>query len=69
MDTLTITVNDEQKSVPPGETVASLMRRLALKTRGVAVALNAEVVPQQEWDKRALEKNDSVLIITATQGG
>ena len=69
MSSLSITVNDEPKSVPSGETVASLIERLAIKPQGIAVALNAEVVPRQQWNELKLSSNDSVLIITATQGG
>ena len=69
MDTVTITVNDEQRAVPTGETVATLVQRLALKAQGIAVALNAEVVPQPHWNEYQLKSNDSVLIIMATQGG
>ena len=39
------------------------------KTSGVAVALNNQVVPKQAWADTPLAEHDSILIITATQGG
>jgi sulfur carrier protein len=37
--------------------------------RGVAVAVNEAVVPRSAWAHTVLANNDSILIITATQGG
>ncbi|WP_245889012.1 sulfur carrier protein ThiS [Glycomyces artemisiae] len=36
--------------------------------RGIAAAVNGEVVPRSEWD-RALADGDAVEVLTATQGG
>ena len=38
-------------------------------SRGVAVAVNGEVVPKAGWGARRLRSGDSVEIIAATQGG
>lgn len=37
--------------------------------KGIAVALNDEVIPKTEWPSTLLKENDKVLIIKATQGG
>lgn len=39
------------------------------KTNGVAIALNNQVIPRNSWSVTPLADNDSILIITATQGG
>jgi sulfur carrier protein len=39
------------------------------KQTGIAVAVNNRVVPKANWSAYALEDQDSVTIITATQGG
>lgn len=39
------------------------------KRKGVAVALNNRIVPQSDWASTFLKDQDSILIITATQGG
>ncbi len=39
------------------------------KQKGIAVALNHEVVARNQWASTFLQHNDHILIITATQGG
>lgn len=39
------------------------------KKKGIAVALNNRIIPQSVWLNTFLKHNDSILIITATQGG
>ena len=49
---------------------SDLLVSLALaERRGLAVAVNDEVVPRGAWPKRALAEADHVLVIQATQGG
>lgn len=38
-------------------------------TAGIAVALNNRVVPKTSWDSTTVKSGDSILIITAAQGG
>ncbi len=38
-------------------------------TKGIAVAVNENVVPKNEWDNTILQENDTIIIIKATQGG
>ncbi len=37
--------------------------------KGIAVAVNLEVVPKTNWNEFILKENDKVTIIKATQGG
>ncbi|UXP31487.1 sulfur carrier protein ThiS [Reichenbachiella agarivorans] len=37
--------------------------------RGIAVAINDEILPKSNWDDYLVKENDNILIITATQGG
>lgn len=37
--------------------------------KGIAVALNNQVVPRDRWAQTLLQPSDNILIITATQGG
>jgi sulfur carrier protein len=39
------------------------------KSKGIAVAVNNQVIPKADWGNTILQDKDSVLIITATQGG
>jgi sulfur carrier protein len=68
---MTITVNGRAQDVDDGLTIAALLRELDLPagSRGVAVAVDAEVVPRGEWDSRALGDGAQVEVVTAVQGG
>jgi sulfur carrier protein len=39
------------------------------KRKGIAIALNNRIIPQSFWAETLLNDKDSILIITATQGG
>lgn len=39
------------------------------KQSGIAIALNDTVIPKSHWSNHNLSSSDSILIITATQGG
>lgn len=39
------------------------------KTKGIAVALNERVIPRTAWSDTLLCDQDTILIITAAQGG
>jgi sulfur carrier protein len=67
-----LTVNGKTHHIDsdPPTTVADLLHSLDVtEARGVAVALNDEVVPRRLWTERALDSGDRVEIIRATQGG
>ncbi len=56
-----------------GDKVVSLIDMLALKSmtdqKGIAIAVNQQVVSRSQWADFKLKENDEVLIIKATQGG
>jgi sulfur carrier protein len=37
--------------------------------RGVAVAVEGEVVPRGEWEERALSEGETIEVVHAVQGG
>jgi sulfur carrier protein len=52
------------------QTLTQLLDGLALAgQRGLAVAVNDEVVPRAAWPAHKLREQDRVTIIRATQGG
>ncbi|WP_020520446.1 sulfur carrier protein ThiS [Catelliglobosispora koreensis] len=55
--------------VLPRETVSLLLSTMDLPPRGVAVAVNGEVVPRSAWESHLLADGDSVEVLTAAQGG
>jgi len=66
-----IRVNGEPSPVDPGETVAALLAALGVadRGRGLAVAVDGEVVPRGEWEVRELADGARVEVLTAMQGG
>jgi sulfur carrier protein len=66
-----ILVNGERAEAQPGETLTVVLRELGLTTeaRGVAIAVDGEVVPRTAWETFALAEDARVEVLTAMQGG
>jgi len=64
-----IDVNGAPCSVPPGQTLTGLLEQLGLSGQGIALAVNREVVPRQQWLERRLQQSDRVDIVRAIGGG
>ncbi|MBB6333193.1 sulfur carrier protein [Chryseobacterium sediminis] len=64
-------INHTRKTfdILPESLEALLAMELPGKKKGIAVALNNRIIPLSAWAETILNNNDSVLIITATQGG
>jgi len=66
---MTVSVNGERRELPDGATVAEVVTTLTGEERGVAVALNGEVVPRSAWPTTALAEGQSLEVLKAVQGG
>jgi sulfur carrier protein len=65
-----VLVNGHERDVQAGATVAELVRELEPEPeRGVAVALDGEVVPLGKWDATPLAEGQSLEVLHAVQGG
>jgi sulfur carrier protein len=66
-----IVVNGEGSDVQAGETVAAALARVGLdvEARGVAVAVDGEVVPRAAWQTFELGGDARVEVLSAMQGG
>ena len=64
-----VTINGTPRAVAGDVTVADLITELTPHRRGVAVAVNGEVVPRTGWDGARLSEGDRVEVLTAAQGG
>jgi sulfur carrier protein len=66
-----IRLNGQDSDVQPGETVAAVLRRLDLspEARGIAVAVDGEVVPRAGWESCVLSDEARIEVLTAMQGG
>lgn len=68
---LSVLVNGSPREVGAGTSVADLVADLTSggPVRGVAVAVNGDVVPRAEWAATELGGGDRVEVLTAVQGG
>ena len=64
-----VVVNGEPTELASGATVEAVLASLELPDRGVAVAVDAEVVPRGEWPAHELSENARVEVLRAIQGG
>jgi sulfur carrier protein len=64
-----VTVNGQLTQLPPGLSVAELVRRQLPDPRSVAVAVNGAVVRTGDWERTRVSPGDAVEIVTAQQGG
>jgi sulfur carrier protein len=68
---MTVVVNGAAHELPAGTTVRGLLEALEVPggERGVAIAVDAEVVPRGEWDTTELDDGARVEVLRAIQGG
>ena len=66
-----VVLNGNPAELADGATVRAAVESLDLPAsgRGVAVAVDAEVVPRTEWDSHELTEGARVEILRAIQGG
>jgi len=72
-----VTVNGQPREVAPGAVVAHVVADLLGQpavaaggpARGIAVAVNGEVVPRASWPGTMLRDGDRIEVLTAAQGG
>jgi sulfur carrier protein len=66
-----IRVNGEDRQLPDGATVATVVELLDVspQARGVAVALDGEVVSRGRWAQTELAEGARIEVVAAIQGG
>jgi len=67
---MTVFVNGEERSLRDGATVADVVATMGRDGgRGIAVAVNGEVVARSQWPGTELTENDRVEVLEAIGGG
>jgi sulfur carrier protein len=68
---MNVKVNGEQVSLAPGTTIQDIVVASGRRhdARGIAVAVNGEVVPRRRWSERTVSEDDSVEVLAAIGGG
>ncbi len=64
-----ITLNGQIQNIENKTTLLELLNSLNQATTGVAVAINAEVIPKSQWNKLELSENDKLEVLSIAQGG
>ena len=66
---VSVTVNGVPRDVPAGSTLDALVDALAVGPRGIAVAVDRQVVPRSEWAALVVRAGSVVEIVSAAAGG
>ncbi len=66
---MTVLVNGEPRELSDAVTVAEIVRTFTDEERGVAVALDGEVVPRADWATTPVADGHRVEVLRAVQGG
>jgi sulfur carrier protein len=64
-----VTVNGADQEIPGGATVESVLSLVAAPKKGIAVAVNGEVVPRSTWAEFEVTAGDRVEVLAPAQGG
>lgn len=68
-DGMRVYINDKPHELSEQATIAEALHHLGVASQGLAVAVNAEVVPKKDWESCVLGHEDAVMLIRATKGG
>src|SRR5688500_2013704 len=65
-----ISFNSLEQDFPLTSSLFDVLAQQQLQnSKGIAVAVNGNVVPRAQWREKLLEENDTILVIKAAQGG
>ncbi len=66
---LPIVFNGTSCDVPVGTTINALLDRAQIRTRLVAVEINGEIVPHEDFPDYVIRPGDQVEVVTLVGGG
>lgn len=65
-----IYINDKEYPLIKDQSVTEILGFIHLEAaKGVAIAINEQVIPRKEWSSHMVKEHDRLIIIQATQGG
>lgn len=64
-----INVNHQNLNVPGNCNLRELLSSIDYPTKGIAIAVNNNIIPKSDWEHHILNSQDQITIIKATQGG
>jgi sulfur carrier protein len=69
MNTITLEINGETRTIPPVSNVAELLEVLGISGSRVAVEINRKIVRREEWEHTPISNLDRVEIVQFVGGG
>lgn len=67
---MNIIVNQNPHDVKDNISVLELLAHFSMEDKdGIAVAVGMRIIPQSDWASTTIQENDTINIITASQGG
>ncbi|AEF38993.1 sulfur carrier protein ThiS [Hoyosella subflava] len=64
-----VQVNGEWREFTDGSSLTDLLSSLGLPEKGLAIAVNGDVVPKADWPQTLVHPASRIEIVTAVQGG
>lgn len=64
-----IRINEEERDVPEGASVADVVETLSLNPKFIAVEVNLELIPRGEHASHKLSAGDQLEVVTLVGGG
>jgi len=66
---MTLIINGEEKTLASDLTLAELVQQLGMKPDRIAIELNREITPRQQWPAIRLKQGDRLEIVHFVGGG
>lgn len=66
---MNLTINGENRALEKVDTLTALIEQLGMKQDRVAVELNREIVPREQWALTLLKDGDRLEIVHFVGGG
>lgn len=66
---ITVNVNNTSHTFNSPSHLQDLLTQLDISEKGIAVAVNNQIISKSDWNRRELAEGENILIIRATQGG
>ena len=67
---MNIYINNKLQELPGKSKITDALDALNITAqKGIAIAINNNVIPHTEWETHLLQPEDKVILIKATQGG
>ena len=64
-----IKINNCERDIASGTTIAMIAQKESLPDKGVAIAVNGEIVQRSAWSGHVINNGDDIIILKAFCGG